>query len=323
MHKQLSKEEREIIAVNYNQWKSFSEIWRIIGRPHTTVKREIERNGNDDRSKLKIKYSCFNADEVSKERKVRTNRKRKKLIKNHWLREFIYKKLSNKEESRSPDALANRLEIERWITISWTTIYSFIHNNAPLWKHYLRHWNWYKEYGTRKWYKRYPESKHISLRPNEANERKRIWDYEGDTIIWSWLCNLLTITDRKSRQLFIRKLYSLKARESTYKILDILKDNNVKTITFDRWSEFAYYKSLEKRMWIETYFTSPYSSWQKWSVERNNREIRTYLPKWSSFDEIDEKDIKKIENTINRKPRRILWYQCSYEVFHSTTLHLL
>jgi len=322
-HTQLSKEERELIAIHYSQWSSYAAIGRIIGRPHTTVKREIERNGTDDRSKVGIKYSCFSADIRSKERKTKANCKRKKLLKTHWLREFIHKKLASKEEAWAPDTLAKRLKKERWITISWTTIYSFIHNNAPTWKQYLRHWNWYKPYGTSKWYKRYLDSKHISLRPMEANERSNLWHYEWDTVMGSGKSSLLTLTDRKSRILFIRKLHTLHASETTYKILEAFKDKHMKTITFDRWSEFAYYAPIEKRLWCNVYFTSPYSSRQKWSIERNNREIRVYLPKWASFDDINEAEIKKIEDKINRKPRKILWYQCSYEVFHSTNLHLL
>lgn len=322
-HTQLSKEERELIAIHYNQGKSYAEIGRILNRPHTTIKREIDRNGKEDRSKIGIKYSCFTADMKSKDRKIKANRKRKKLLKTHWLREFIHKKLANNEEAWSPDTLANRLKQERWITISWTTIYSFIHNNSPSWKQYLRHGNWYKAYWTSKWYKRYLDSKHISLRPMEANERNTLWHYEWDTVMGSGKSSLLTLTDRKSRILFIRKLHTLHASETTYKILEAFKNKHMKTITFDRWSEFAYYDPIEKRLWCDVYFTSPYSSRQKWSIERNNREIRVYLPKWSSFDDVNEAEIKKIENKINRKPRKILWYQCSYEVFHSTNIHLL
>lgn len=323
MHTQLSQEERELIAIHYNQWESYAKIGRRLNRSHTTIKREIERNGKEDRWKSRIQYSCFVADHISKERKIKANRKRKKLLRVHWLREFIREKLSNDDEAWAPNTLAKRLKEERWITISWTTIYSFIHNNSPWWKQYLRYRDWYKPYWTSKWYKRYLDSKHISLRPIEANTRKTLGHYEWDTVIWSGKASLLTINDRKSRMLFIRKLSTLQACETTYKILELFKNQEMKTITFDRWSEFAFYDPIEKRLWWNVYFTSPYSSWQKWSIERNNREIRVYLPKGSSFDDISEEEIKKIEDKINRKPRKILWYRCSYEVFHSTTLHLL
>lgn len=323
MYKQLSTEEREIIAIHYNQWKSYAEIGRVLTRSHTTIKREIERNGKEDWNKRRIWYSCFNAHEISKERRVLTNKKRKKLLKCHWLRELIYKKLSSKEQSRSPEALANRLRMERWIHIATNTIYSFIHSNSPWWKQFLRHNNGYKSYGKKKQHNRYPESKHISLRPVVADLRWRKYDYEWDSVIWSWESNLVTTTERQSRRLWIDKIYWLQAKDVVYKLIDRFSENRIRTITFDRWSEFAFYETIEKRLRTKVYFTSPYSSWQKWSIERNNREIRQYLPKWSSFDDISEEEIKKIETIINRKPRRILWYKCSDEVFHSTNYHLL
>jgi len=323
MHTQLSAEEREVIAIHYNQWKSYAAIGRILNRTHTTIKREIERNGKDDWSKTKIKYSCFDAQEISKERRFITNKKRKKLLKCHWLRELIHKKLSSKEESRSPEALAHRLKMERGIKIATNTIYSFIRNNSPWWRQFLRYNNGYKSYGKRKEYARYPESKHISLRPVVVDLRWRKYDYEWDSVIGSGISNLVTTTERKSRKIWIDKVYWLQAKDVVYKLLDRFKNSRVKTITFDRWSEFAYYETIEKRLRTNVYFTSPYSSWQKWSVERNNREIRIYLPKWSSFDDIGDEEIKKIEVKINRKPRRILWYRCSDEVFHSTNYNLL
>lgn len=323
MHKQLSQEEREIIAIHYNQWKSYAEIGRILDRPHTTIKREIERNGKEDWAKNKIGYSCFDAQEISKERRFITNKKRKKLLKCHWLRWFIYSKLSNQEESRSPDSITHRLKMERGIKIATNTVYSFIRNNSPWWKQFLRHNNGYRSYGKRKEYTRYPESKHISLRPVIADLRWRKYDYEWDSVLGSGASNLVTTTERKSRKIWIDKIYWLQAKDVVYKLLDRFRNNRIKTITFDRWSEFAFYETIEKRLRTKVYFTSPYSSWQKWSVERNNREIRSYLPKGSSFDDISDDEIKKIETKINRKPRRILWYRCSDEVFHSTNYHLL
>lgn len=323
MHTQLSQEEREIIAIHYNQWKSYTAIGRILWRPHTTIKREIERNGKEDWAKTKIGYSCFDAQEISKERRFITNKKRKKLMKCHWLRWFIYNKLSSKDESRSPDGIAHRLKMERGINIATNTIYSFIYNNSPWWKKFLRYNNGYKSHNKGKEKVRYPESKHISLRPVVADLRWRLYDYEWDSVIWSEEANLVTTTERKSRRLWIDKIYGLQAKDVVYKLLDRFKDSRVRTITFDRWSEFAYYETIEKRLRTKVYFTSPYSSWQKWSIERNNREIRSYLPKWSSFDDISDDEIKKIETRINKKPRRILWYRCSDEVFHSTNYHLL
>jgi IS30 family transposase len=139
MHTQLSKEEREAIAVYYQQGKSYAEIGRIVSRSHTTIMREIIRNGEKNRGKLKIKYSCFNAHEKAKETRKKTNHKRRKLTRNYRLHKLVYEKLSDESKIRSPEAISGRLKLERGINISTTTIYNYIHKNKPERKRYLRY----------------------------------------------------------------------------------------------------------------------------------------------------------------------------------------
>ena len=52
------------------------------------------------------------------------------------------------------------------------------------------------------------------------------------------------------------------------------------------------------------FFTDPYSSWQKGAIENANGFIRQYIPKRVSFDEYDDKDIQRIKDKINRRPRK-------------------
>jgi IS30 family transposase len=323
MHTQLSREERELIAVYYRQWKSYAEIGRLLGRSHTTIMREINRNWEDNRAKLEIKYSCFKADEEAKRRKRDTNHKRRKLTKNHRLHKLVYEKLSDETKIRSPEAISGRLKLERGISISTTTIYNYIHKNKPERGRYLRYKQlWYKPRWTKR-IVRFGGCTSIHERCKSANERKRFGDYEGDSVIGSGKAVLGVLHERKSRYIKISKLRSWEAIWTTYNIVKRLMGEKVKTLTVDRGSEFAYWETIEKKLWISMYMADGYCAWQKWWVEKNNREIRVYLPKWTSFDELTNEQIKKIESYINSKPRRILWYRTSREVFHSTNLHLL
>jgi len=142
MHTQLSREERELIAVYYHQGKSYAEIGRQLNRSHTTIMREIMRNGEENWGKIKIKYSCFIADEKSKKRKVETNKRRRKLGINHRLHKLVYEKLSNESKIRSPEAISGRLKLDRGIHISTTTIYNYIHKHKPEREKYLRYKQW-------------------------------------------------------------------------------------------------------------------------------------------------------------------------------------
>jgi len=139
MHKQLSQEERELIAIYYRQWVKYIEIGKLLGRHHTTIIREINRNWKEDWGKIKIKYSCFEADEKARKRKITTNKKRKKLRINHRLHKLVYEKLSDESRIRSPAAISGRLKLERGIKLSATTIYNYIHDNKPERTRYLRY----------------------------------------------------------------------------------------------------------------------------------------------------------------------------------------
>ncbi len=321
MHTHLSIQEREVISQLYAQWLSFSEIWRRINRSHTTIMREINRNWKENRWKMKIKYSCIDADNKARIRRFNANHRRTKLLKIPRLYHLVYEKLKDESKIWSPDNIAWRLKLERNISISKVTIYRFIHECKPQWEIYLR----YKKFGYKKrWIKkitRFQTCPSIHERELVVDNRERIWDWEWDSVIWSGNNVLWILHERKSRYIQIAKLPNWEAKYTTYNIVENLKW--AKTLTVDRWSEFAYRYVIKERLWIEVYMTDPYSSRQKWWIERNNREIRVYLPKWISFDDIPNEQIQKIALWINSKPRKELWYRTSREVFHSTNYHLL
>ncbi|MGJ9454854.1 IS30 family transposase, partial [Actinotignum sp. GS-2025c] len=68
-------------------------------------------------------------------------------------------------------------------------------------------------------------------------------------------------------------------------------------------SECAYHYQLADEYAVPTYFADPYSSWQRGTNERFNREIRRYLPKGASFTELSESDLADVIDEINHRPR--------------------
>ena len=61
------------------------------------------------------------------------------------------------------------------------------------------------------------------------------------------------------------------------------------------------------------FYCKPYSSWQKSNIERNHEYIRRVFPKGYDLDNVNEKQIKKLEETINNIPRDILRCKTPYE----------
>ena len=60
------------------------------------------------------------------------------------------------------------------------------------------------------------------------------------------------------------------------------------------------------------FFTEPYSSWQKGSIERNHEFIRYIIPKGITFDNLTKKNINDMMNNINNVQRKSLEYQTPY-----------
>ena len=98
--------------------------------------------------------------------------------------------------------------------------------------------------------------------------------------------------------------------------LDSLPKNSVKSITFDRGTEFCHHEKLG----IKTYFCDPHSPWQKGSIENFNGRIRRFLP--SNFDHrlLTQELVNNIENTVNNQPRKCLGFKTPFEVFYKTKM---
>ena len=86
--------------------------------------------------------------------------------------------------------------------------------------------------------------------------------------------------------------YSLKKRISIIPIAQIFGDNG---------SEFAKHQKIAKQLNTKVYFTDPYSSWQKGTVENTNKLVRQYIPKKSSIKNLSFNDLTKIQLKINNR----------------------
>lgn len=66
---------------------------------------------------------------------------------------------------------------------------------------------------------------------------------------------------------------------------------------------------------METFHADPYSSYQRGTNENANGLIRCYFPKGTDFTKVTEEDLADVIWELNNRPRKILQYQTSQEVF--------
>jgi IS30 family transposase len=312
----LSQQERLYVFELLVQWTSKYEIAKRLGRHHTTIGRELQRNG-------KGKYDPIKAQHMYTDRRTRTNQQRCILLHNTKLREILELRLQNKEEDRSPDAIVGRIRQEWWVSVCSKTVYNYINNYAPSWKKYLKYKWWYRK--KKKWRigRLYDSIDNIELRPENVTQREVLWHWEWDTVVSkNRSCVLVTYVERKTRYLLMQKCLNSKANtihENTLKLLDSHKDS-IQTITIDNGKEFADAELTGIYLWVTYYRANPYCSWERWTNEHTNGMIRKHLPKKFDFKALQDHEILAIQEKINKKPRRLLWYMTPYELFHNKKL---
>lgn len=131
-----------------------------------------------------------------------------------------------------------------------------------------------------------PNRVSIHDRPAEANG-KRFGDWEMDLIVEPQQNAILTLTERSSNFILMKRLPQGKKAEPPAKeaarMLLPWRDG-VLTITTDNGGEFACHalivKSLRRKGLndIAIYFADPYASWQKGAIENANGLIRQLYP---------------------------------------------
>jgi transposase, IS30 family len=317
---QLTQEERVKIYWFLQLNLSFREMWRRLWCPHTTVSREIDRN-SIDKWRWILEYCPIKAENERLKRRYKANQKHIILWRDRKQRDILEEKLKELWENWWPDEILWRVKDELWREIvSTATFYRFIREYKPILQRYLRYkQKWYKTY--KKWNKRkkmYDDVPNIKERPEIINERWRIWDWEADTVVSGKINKgwVVTLVDRKSRYYLIKKVWNLKAETINMAINSMLIWETVKSMTFDNWTEFSNIWNLK---W-QCFRADPYASWQRWSNEKHNGFFRRYVWKWVNINEYTDKEIQKIQDRINHKPRKILGYKTPYEVYHNINL---
>lgn len=304
---QLSQEERYEIYAALKSKISPSEIARMLKRSRSTILREIERNQGQRG------YRAKQAHERSKQRRYR---------KTSSFTDFAYEYISHLiRSSWSPEQIAGALAERGWLDVpSHEWIYQYIYQDkakgGDLYKR-LRHQKTYRKRGFKNTDRRgkLANRQSIHCRDNVIEQRQRIGDFEGDTVIGKHHKGaILTLVERKSLYVHIVHLGQTRISSKTIShCIDRLKRSHAYSVTFDNGKEFSEHERITNQG-IDTFFADAYSSNQRARNENTNGLIRQYLPKSSSFDHVTEEQIQEIENALNHRPRKSLGWRTPSEV---------
>jgi IS30 family transposase len=297
---------------------------KLRGSGFTKTKYEALDTYNKAVAKQRVKNKYYYAGLATKRTKARhkkANQKRLKLVhgSGSFLEKYVLEQL--RSEQWSPDQIAGKLGKDYSIQLSPQTIYDYIYNSGDkkeLVSHLRHHGNRYRrKHGT---IARVKNNKNklpsIHGREQVIETRTRLDDYEGDTVVGlDTKDRLLTYVDRTSGECLIGLVLGFNASKIAAKTLRLARANRTKlgTITYDRGIEFADYESIQKQTDSKVYFADAYHSWQRGSNENLNGLIRQYYPKRSSFKHLTQREVNRIQNKLNNRPRKRYNYRTPVE----------
>jgi IS30 family transposase len=127
---------------------------------------------------------------------------------------------------------------------------------------------------------------------------------------------VLVVTDRATLHTKVRKLHG-KHSKGIKKALTKALGNlpyPVHTITFDNDKAFSCHQDVARLLGVETYFTRPYTSQDKGTVENRIGVIRRFISKRADITKISPNTIRRVERLINNRPVRKFNYKTPNQV---------
>ena len=316
-HKQLTQEERYQIYALLQAEHNQTEIAEVLGRNKSSICRELQRNTG------KRGYRPRQAHMKAMER--RRSKVRPRFSSPLW--PFVEDLL---RKDWSPEQISGRLKREHGRTISHETIYQYVYADrkagGDLHTHLRCRKKRRKRYGSgRNRRGVIPNRTSIDERPSIVEERNRIGDWEGDTIIGRRHKGaLVSVVERSSLFTLIEPVDHKTASAVTEAVTSCLKthSNKALTLTVDNGKEFAGHESIAEALDTDIYFAHPYASWERGINENTNGLLRQYFPKKRKLTDVCQEEVRAVEDLLNHRPRKTLGYRTPHEVFYETTERL-
>jgi transposase, IS30 family len=312
---QLTQEQRYQIYALKKTGHSGTEIAEVIGVHKATVSRELRRNRGErgDRPQQAHKLALERRSKAVARIRTKTWATVEKLLCQEW----------------SPEQISGRLWKEQKIRISHEWIYQHVladkRAGGDLYKHLRCQKQRRKRYGTYDRRGKLLHCRSIEERPALVNQRKRLGDWEVDTLFGKDRKQaLVTLTERKSRFTLLGKVTQRTAqavRDQIDRLLLPVRDK-VHTLTSDPGKEFAFHEQIAQLLQLKYYFAHPDAAWERGTNENTNGLLRQYFPKKHDLHRVTHKTMNHAISRLNFRPRKSLRFKTPFEVFYHSSVAL-
>ena len=310
----LSVAEREEIALGRARKESFREIGARLGRPASTVSREVRRNG------CRGVYRALAAQAQAEARAARP--KTARLAGNDELRAWVQGRL---EENWSPEQISVMLRREfpgrPEMRVSHEAIYQaiYVQGRGALRRELASRLRTGRALrkprragGERRG--KIPGMVMISERPAEAGDRAVPGHWEGDLILGAGGRSAIgTLVERSTRFVMLLHLPDGHGADQVAaamtEVTGTLPAALRRSLTWDQGSEMAGHAQIALATDLDIYFCDPHSPWQRGSNENTNGLLRQYFPKGTDLSVHDRGHLDEVAAELNARPRKTLGWK--------------
>ncbi len=307
----LTLRDREEISRGVAAGDSARRIAARLGRPPSTVTREVNRHGGRRR------YRAAAADQRAWENARRPQRC--KLAHRPALAALVAAKL---REDWSPQQIAGWLKLEfaddETMRVSHETIYLtlFVQARGALKRELVAHLRRARSIRRPRTASRANRGQgqiidavSIRERPAAAADRAIPGHWEGDLLAGAANSHIATLVERHSRFVMLIAVDGKDTRSVTSALsrhVRRLPQQLRSSLTWDRGLEMAEHTRFTVATDVKVYFCDPQSPWQRGSNENTNGLLRQYLPKGTNLATLAQTELDAIATKLNTRPRRTL-----------------
>lgn len=320
-YKRIDLEVRIKIEVLLKQGLSHQQIADELQYNKSSIYQEIYKYSG-------IVYNGALAHRCAQNMLKRRRKNKLKIITNQKIRSFVLAKLKLKW---APQQISERMKVDNpednSMRLSHESIYKFIYSmpkgelRAEIIKCLRQEKAARKKPAPKNGCKvKIPNRIGIEFRPYEVALRQIAGHWESDLIIGKEQQSAIaTMVERVTRYVIIVKLISRKpidVRQALTEVLLTIPDFMRLTMTHDNGIEMMEHSLLTENAKIQVYFAHPYSPWERGTNENTNMLIRQYFPKGTDFNTVSAEEVRRVQNELNDRPRKVLGWQTPAEVFN-------
>jgi IS30 family transposase len=323
----LNAAEREEIALGLAAGKPLRQIAAGLGRPPSTVCREVARNRTS-----RGRYRAVAAQAAAEDRARRP--KTAKLAADRVLRDQVQDWLGcNWSPRQISHGLAAKFPADPRMRVSHETICQslYVQGRGALRRELtaclrtgraLRKPHRAQSSGAGK----LKNMVMISDRPAEAADRAVPGHWEGDLIIGKDGASAIgTLVERSTRYCLLLHLPGRRDAATVAAAMTVtmgqLPAHLWRSLTWDQGSEMGRHAEITLATGLAIYFCDPHSPWQRGSNENTNGLLRQYFPKGTVLSRHSKAHLDHVAAELNSRPRQTLAWRTPAEALSQLLSH--